>query len=537
MPCVERPLVREALFAATAAALVATALLVFAPPGADLAAHIYQRGIFVEHGFSLWNNLWYAGRYSFVTYSVLYYPLAAVLGIGVLAVATVATAALAFTVVVLREWGPAATWSCRTFAVVWGGITLTAEFPFALGVAIALLSLWALQSGRRVIFALLAVASAAASPLAFLLLCVVLAGLWLDRRPSRAELVLPVSVVAAVVLVLAVIWRAFPGGGTYPFSPAEAAAAFVFCLIGIGVSWRIASARLLRFVFAVYLVACLASFLIPSTVGENVARLRLAAIPLAVLTLSLRAWRPRPVALAVLLLATSWNLTPLAANVATAAANPASREEFWTPAVDFLREHLTSSYRVEAVDTSGHWPAVYLARAGIPLVRGWYRQDDFPQNRLLYERFGPTQYLTWLRRMGVRYVVTAEAPTDYSARFERRLIESGRSGLRQVLRTPTVTIYEVPNARPIVVGPGRARVLRLLPARLVVRLERPGRYRVAIRRSPYWHTSSGCLSPSADGMLLLDAPRAGVVTLRFDVDPGRALEQVAGAVDPRVCAA
>ena len=35
----------------------------------------------LEHGFAIWNNFWYAGRYSFVTYSVLYYPLAALIGI------------------------------------------------------------------------------------------------------------------------------------------------------------------------------------------------------------------------------------------------------------------------------------------------------------------------------------------------------------------------------------------------------------------------------------------------------------------------
>ena len=52
---------------------------------------MYQRAVFLDHGFALWNNLWYAGRYSFVTYSLLYYPLAAAVGIRPLAVATVAT--------------------------------------------------------------------------------------------------------------------------------------------------------------------------------------------------------------------------------------------------------------------------------------------------------------------------------------------------------------------------------------------------------------------------------------------------------------
>src|SRR6266508_6807844 len=106
------------------------------PPRTGFAAHVYQRAVFLQHGFALWNNFWYAGRYSFVTYSLLYYPLAALLGIRLLAVATVSTAALAFAVVVWRQWGPAVRWSSRTFALVWAGIVLSAAFPFALGAAL-----------------------------------------------------------------------------------------------------------------------------------------------------------------------------------------------------------------------------------------------------------------------------------------------------------------------------------------------------------------------------------------------------------------
>src|ERR1700756_3107225 len=130
------PLASEALLSACAAASIAAILAWLGPPGSDLAAHAYQRTLFLEHGFTLWNNFWYSGRYSFVTYSTLYYPLAALLGIRLLAVASVATAALAFTVVVARQWGPAARWSNRSFAVVWAGTVLSGAFPFALGVAL-----------------------------------------------------------------------------------------------------------------------------------------------------------------------------------------------------------------------------------------------------------------------------------------------------------------------------------------------------------------------------------------------------------------
>src|SRR6476661_9317117 len=112
-----RLLAREATSSTALAASLAALLLWATPPGIDWAAHAYQRTFLLQHGFEIWNNFWYAGRYSFVTYSLLYYPLAALLGIRILALATVALAALAFAVVLWREWGPTTRWSSRTFAV------------------------------------------------------------------------------------------------------------------------------------------------------------------------------------------------------------------------------------------------------------------------------------------------------------------------------------------------------------------------------------------------------------------------------------
>src|SRR5262249_18725269 len=113
-----RPL-REAVLAAAVAAAVAVLLVWLRPPGSDMAAHVSQRTLFLRHGFSLWNNPWSSGRYSFVTYSVVYYPLAALIGIRLLAVATVAIATLAFSALVSRQWGADARWASRSFGVVW----------------------------------------------------------------------------------------------------------------------------------------------------------------------------------------------------------------------------------------------------------------------------------------------------------------------------------------------------------------------------------------------------------------------------------
>jgi hypothetical protein len=522
------PVAREALLAAAVGALVSAALVWLGPPGTDLAAHLYQRTLFIEHGFALWNNFWYAGRYSFITYSLLYYPLAAVLGIHALAVATVTVGATAFSILVAREWGVRAHWSSRTFALVWPGVVLTGEFPFALGIACALLALCALKGGGRLGFAALVLLTATASPVAFLLLCVILAAIALEHRRRDSRFRQRVLLVFTIGLAELVLWRAFPAGGHYSFSVAEAAAACAFCLLGAALTWRIDDARLLRCIFLIYLCACLAIFVFPSSIGENVARLRLVAIPMAVLALSLRAWRPRPVVILALVFAISWNVSPLAATVAQSANDPAATASYWQPAIGFLKAHLSPSYRVEAVDTAGHWPAVYFPRAGIPLARGWFRQNDFPQNSVLYGPLGRGVYLRWLRGLGVRYVVLSTAAPDYSARRERRLIDSGRSGLRPVFRSRDLAVFEVPSPRAIVVGAGHPRVLVLQTTKLLLDLDRAGEYRIAVRYSPYWDPSRGCVSALSDGMTLLHVPRPGVVSLRVVVDAEAALKAVAG---------
>src|SRR5215831_16199527 len=117
-----RLLAREATISTALAASLAALLLWATPPGIDWAAHAYQTTFLLNHGFEIWNNFWYAGRYSFVTYSLIYYPLAAVLGIKVLALASIASAATVFSVVVFRQWGPVSRLSSRTFAVLWVGI-------------------------------------------------------------------------------------------------------------------------------------------------------------------------------------------------------------------------------------------------------------------------------------------------------------------------------------------------------------------------------------------------------------------------------
>jgi hypothetical protein len=513
------PVAREAVLC-TALALTAASLLVWlAPPGGDLAAHEYQRSLFLVHGFTLWDNFWYAGRYAFVGYSVLYYPLAALLGIRLLGVLTVALAAAGFALLLERQWGRPARWAGRSFALIWPGVVLTGEFPLALGVVLALFCLLALQSERRWIGAALIVLTLAASPVAFVLLAVVLAGMALGRRRGlrpRSAAVPAVAVLLAAAAEMLVL-HLFPAG-TLGFPAVEAVQAAAFCVVLLGLTWRLDRARELNGFLAVYLVVVIATYAIPSGLGHDIARVRLLALPIALLVAALRRWRPLPIVLVAVALAAAWNVFPLASSWASSAADRSSSPKVWTAPVAYLHTHLRTGYRVEAVDTTDHWPALYLARAGIPLARGWFRQDDHPVAMLLYRRFTGAEYVTWLRRLGVAYVLLTDAPPDHSSLREAKLVRRGDIGLKRVFATRYVSIYAVPRPHSIVTGPGSPAVLALRESHLLLRLSRAGTYGVAVRWSPYWHASSGCLTRAPEGMLRLRTPGPATVRIKFDVD-------------------
>ena len=524
------PVPREAVLCTALATTAASLLVWLAPPSGDLAAHEYQRSLFLGHGFALWDNFWYAGRYAFVGYSVLYYPLAALLGIRLLAVLTVALAAGAFAVLLEREWGSTARWASRAFALVWAGMLITGQFPFALGIAVALLALLAFRSDRRWIGAALTLLVLAASPVALVLLTVVLAGTAVARRAPLRGSAVPALGLGAAAAAEVVLLRLFPIGGSLGFPFSQAAAAFVFCGIGIACTLRLENARLLRYVFVAYAIAVAVFYLVPSGLGDNIARLRFLAVPLALLVLALRRWRPVKVSIGVLALALSWNVSPLAAGWTRATQDASAHPKVWRAPVSYLHAHLQPGYRVEAVDTTDHWPAYYLASAKIPLARGWFRQDDFPFDALLYRHrtLRPGQYLGWLRRLGVAYVVLTRSPPDYSSRAEKRLVRSGRSDLQRVFSTREVSIYAVPHPRQILSGPDSPTVLEFKESRLVVHVSRRGTYGLAVRWSPYWHASTGCLVRSQDGMVELQTQTAATVRIAFDVSASSLLAALAG---------
>src|SRR4029077_18235225 len=106
-----------------------------------------------------------------------------------------------------------------------------------------------------------------------------------------------------------------------------------------------------QYLSAPYLGATGVVYLVPSGIGENIVRMRFAAVPMMVLIFSVRRWKPLLPALVIVGLAVAWNVSPLAASFSQGRSDPAESASYWTPTLSCLAKHLTPSYRVEAVDT------------------------------------------------------------------------------------------------------------------------------------------------------------------------------------------
>ncbi len=532
------------LACAVTAALTAAVLLTVGPPGIDTPAHLFMTWLFRHAGFQLWNNDWYDGRYDFVGYSVLFYPLAAVVGLWTATVTSAAVFAYAFAAVGRREWGRAADAPCLVLAATaTATCCVSGVFPFLAGAAAGAVALACAQRRRRIGFGVATLVSLGFSPLAFGLVAVVLASFVLGQRNPLAVVRRNKIAVTALVMTAAacvILQRAFPSGDWYPYHLSDLMVVFAFSGAGLYLTASSPRARGLRMVFVVYLLLNLATFAVHGPVGSNSTRLfTIAGVPLLWLAANVSRRRSWLVLAPVLALALALQLGPAVRTAYSAWSDPATTPAFWRPAVRFLTAHADIQYRTEVVATEGHWEAFYLAKRGIALARGWFRQDDFPQNAILYQpAMTAAQYQGWLRSVGVHYVLLPNAPLDYSAVTEAALLRSGRSGLRLIDRLRNWTVYALPRPTPILTddAPGTAAsVLQMGDSRIRVWLPAAGSYDLRVRFSPYWSTDASdvCLSSTPSGMTRITVPRPEPLALEFE--PTLATIAAAAASDTPTC--
>jgi hypothetical protein len=498
---------------AVAAALLAVWLLID-PRTPDLAAQVYRVSLFRHEGLAVWDLHWYAGHH-LPGYSLLYGPLAALVGMRALAVLAVLASAMLGERLLVDVYGEAGSWGAVWLAVAAVADVWIGRLTFALGVALAVACLLAFVRGRPALAAALAVLCAAASPVAGVLLALLALTCSLVGRSPRVALTVGAPA-AAVALVLALL---FPEGGwePYPFTSFLATVAVV-----LGFLWALPGERRgLRVGATVYLGVCLLCVGLHTPMGANVERYGiLLAGPLLLCALG---GRFTPTAIAVLCGIALWVVWGPARETLAVAGDPSTTAAYYRPLERFLATHGGVLARVEVPFTRSHWEAAWLAPS-FSLARGWEKQLDTRYDDVLL-RSGLTApvYYAWLRRQAVRYVALPDAPLDPSSAREGQLIRGGLSYLREVFSSAHWRVYEVLGATPLVQGPGRLSALG--HDSFALQATSRGSILVRVHYTRYWTVvrGAGCVSSASGGWTLVVAPHAGAITVAARFSLGRGL--------------
>ena len=505
---------------AALSALIAGLWLLFGPPTPDLAAQVYRTGLFEEHGFTLFNAQWYAGHHT-PGYSLLFPPLAALVGPRVLgAVAAVASAAL-FAKLAHEHWGDRARAGSLWFAAATATDLFIGRLTFALGVTFALAALLALRGRRSKTAAALALATTAASPVAGLFLAMGGVAHAIARREG-----IGIGVAAGAFLPALALAVAFPEGGSQPFG----FWAFAAVVAAAVVTWRLlpAGERTLRIGALLYAAATVAAFAIATPMGSNATRVAaMFAGPVLACALIGRVSPRVLVAAALPLLVYQW-WGPIRES-GKGATDPSSELAFYKPLLNFLEGRADASTRVEIPFTQMHWESVHVARR-YPLARGWEAQLDVKYNPL-FRRGGELtaeRYQFWLRENGVRYVALPDVPLDPAAKQEQKLIERGLPFLEEVYRDAHWRVYEVEDARSLTRTGSGARVRRIGPTSFTLHARRPGPVLVRVRFTPYWRVTRGsaCVRRAESGdWTVVEAERPGAIRVAAEFDPIRIVDR------------
>jgi hypothetical protein len=532
----------EWLPAVALSSALAALMLTWNPQVGDLAAQVFRTELFKHTGLAIWNGSWYGGHYT-LTYSFLFPPLASVIGPQAVGLLAVVASSYFFDRLVHDHWGPAARPATLWFAA--GVVTLLAagQLTFALGVALGLASLRALQLGRSKSALAAAAACALSSPVAagFLAGVVAIGSLAQRRSPTRRQSRRASRTalwVAAVALVLTVLPNvAFPESGQFPFAFSSFVAIPLWCGSALYVTRSLGEEeRELRWVLAGYLAVSAVLWLTPNPMGGNAVRLG-ALFGGPVLGAVVLARRPRvSVWLLALVMAAGlyWQLTASVNQIARSVGDPSTSSSYFHPLASWLRAHGGAGVRVEVPPTANHWESAYLS-PDFELARGWLRQLDTTRDEIFYGDDGTLTnraYSDWLRRNAISYVALPDAPLDYSSAAERQLILSAPSYLKPVWSSAHWRVYAVRGSEPLVdpMGGSRARTLWVGRQSFGLDVSRPGDFLVRVNFTPYWSIDrgSGCLLRRGE-WTLARAYRPGILRVSAGFSLGRAWNAVTGA--------
>jgi len=518
-------------------ALLAAAMLAWNPQVGDLAAQVFRTELFQRAGLAIWNGSWYGGHYT-LTYSVLFPPLASLLGPQLVGMLSVVASSYLFDRLVRDRWGEPARWATLWFAA--GVVTLLADgqLTFALGVAFALAALRALQLDRGPLALAAAAACALSSPVAAAFLAGLVAVGALERGRPFNRVAVAAGAVALGLVALPNL--AFPEPGQFPFAFSSYLAIPLWCGGALYVTRGLGrEERQLRWALVGYVVAATLLLLVPNPLGGNAARLG-ALFGGPVLAAVILTHRPRLDRFSVLILSLAlagglyWQVTASVSQIARSVGDPSTSAGYFEPVAHWLRAHGGPGVRVEVPPTANHWESAYLAPR-FELARGWLRQLDTTRDDIFYgddEPLNAATYGHWLRQNAISYVALPDAPLDYSSVAERRLILSAPSYLDLRWSSPHWRIYAVRDPEPLVdpLGAAAAKVLWVGRQSFGLDVSHPGEFLVRVNFTPYWSISrgAGCLVRRGD-WTVARATHPGVFHVSADFSVGRAWKAVTGA--------
>ncbi|HVX44291.1 MAG TPA: hypothetical protein VHC49_10415 [Mycobacteriales bacterium] len=491
-----------------AAALAALWMIAFPTWGTDLSAQLARADFASNYPSAAYDFSWYSGIYP-ASYSLLAPYVFAVAGTRQVAAGAAVVSAGLIAWMFVRHRLPAARWAALWIGVGLGAGLLAGRATFTLGLAAATAAVAVVDASRPsrpwrlVLGAVLGLLASLFSPLAGAFIGIAAVAFILTRRVWEG-----ITIGAAAALPLCVVAILFGSGGLQPITilnggPALALAILVY--FSAPHSWRV-----IRIGAAVYAVAVVGAWVMPSAVGSNIERLGLLlGGPLLIATTR---HRRRALAICGLVIAVGWQIAIPGRDLlfGKSASAPAST----TGLISALKARHADTARVEAVPQYGHWESEQLA-AVVPLARGWERQLDTVRNPIFYGddsgKLTPDRYRTWLHDNAVHYVAISDAIPDYAAKREAQIVRAGQPWLTPVWHDKDWTLYQVADPTPLASTP--ARVVQTTPAQLTLSMPHAGSTVIRIRWSRFLDVDNGGRLDRSGEFTTLSVPAAGTYRL------------------------
>jgi hypothetical protein len=544
------PLLALALAPVAAVAAMLALMHLVGLTGVDTAAHVYKTGLVAQGQSLAWDDLWYAGSYGVAGYGVVYYLLARVVTETPIVVASAGLLPLLFHLYVRRAWHVTNLLPAIALAVVTVLYLANGQDPFLLAMALTMGGL-ALLAADHPLWAALPVGVAAfTNPVAVVAGAVFVLAEILARPSARRRGALFCAALLPFALIWLAVQLAFRGRVSYLAQPAELLKWTALAAVGVLLA-RLSGdpdRRAKQILFAVAGALCLAAIVVPSQLGNNAARfLALFGLPALLMIREVRL--PRAATAVLLTAAAAVQLAAPVGDLLRTGDAAQTRRAFFAPALAYAARSYDPDFRDHVVALRLHWEACYFPQAGLPITRGWFRQDDWQHNTLLYHDPGPAAYVAWLRDLGVRDVFVPHAALDMSSTGERSLIVRSGSFVK-VLDDADWIVYRLRDPVPLVVAQnpagsapsaaapaaaGGAAVTAVTHDAVTVTVRRAGSYVVKFTWTPYWRLvaplgpggrSPGSLAPAPRDWTLLRAGRPGTYTMVVRPTLGAALRRI-----------